>query len=304
MEGLSGVLSRHRPADSVTVIFLLFLDALTILFWHALPTAPLLTSLYSTLIIVQLTLIRFRNKNNFLSILYSIGFPIVCVLLIFDSLGRLVHYINPTDIDPLLIRVDYMVFHAHPTVMIEKIASPLLTDILQLAYTSYYFIPISFCIILFRNNLKRDFDRSVFLILLCFYLSYLGYILFPALGPRFSLNSVQTTELQGFLIAEPLQHMLNRLEGIKRDAFPSGHTAITVLVLCLAYRYKRDFFWIALPVVSALIFATVYCRYHYVVDVIAGFALTLLTLVLGKIYYAWWEKRQTGLTPGQQRGLW
>ena len=303
MAGLSGFLSRLRPADSVTIIFLVFLNALTIVFFREVPKAPLLIGLYSTLIIAQLTLIRFRNRNHFLRIFYSIVFPIACVLIIFDSLGQLVHYINPTDIDPLLIRMDYMIFHGHPTVMLEKIASPLLTDMLQLAYTSYYFIPISFGIILFRNNLTRDFDRSVFLILLCFYLSYLGYILFPALGPRFYLNNLQTAELQGLLISEPIQSILNRLEGIKRDAFPSGHTAITVLVLCLAYRYKRDFFWIALPIVSALIFATVYCRYHYVVDVIAGLALTLPTLVLGKIYYAWWEKRQTDINPGQKRGL-
>ncbi len=92
------------------------------------------------------------------------------------------------------------------------------------------------------------------------------------------------------LLLNHLQNLLNRLEGIKRDAFPSGHTGITVLVLYLSYKYKRWFFWLALPVVSALIFATVYCRYHYVVDVIAGFGLTIITVVLGEWYYRWWEK--------------
>jgi membrane-associated phospholipid phosphatase len=149
--------------------------------------------------------------------------------------------------------------------------------------------------------MKKEFDRSVFLILLCFYLSYLGYILFPALGPRFYLNNVQPTELNGLFITEHVQRILNQLEGIKRDAFPSGHTAITVLVLCLAYRYNKGYFRIALPVVSALIFATVYCRYHYVIDVIAGFVLTFLTLVLGERYYAWWEQRQAGFKSGGKR---
>ena len=297
MGGPGGIFLKQRPADSVTIIFLLFLNALTIIFYPAVPKAPFLICLYSMLAIIQIVLIRFKSEDNFAGLLYAIVFPVLCVLLIFDSLGQLVHYINPTDIDPLLIRVDYMIFHKHPTVMIEKIMYPLLTDVLQLAYTSYYFIPISFGILLFKRGRKKEFDRSVFLILLCFYLSYLGYILFPALGPRFYLNKVQTTELHGFLIAEPIQILLNRLEGIKRDAFPSGHTAITVLVLYLAYRYNKVFFRIALPVVSALVFATVYCRYHYVVDVIAGLALTILTLVLGERYYAWWEQRQTDLTP-------
>jgi len=174
--------------------------------------------------------------------------------------------------------------------MLEKIMNPLLTDILQLAYTTYYFIPISFGVVLWLNNKREEFDRSVFLILFCFYLSYLGYILFPALGPRFTIDRLQTSELRGFLVAEPIQQFLNRLEGIKRDAFPSGHTGIALTVLYLAYRFKRFFFWILLPVVSGLIFSTVYCRYHYVIDVIAGFGLTLVTILLGERYYQWWLK--------------
>ena len=301
MGGLSGILFKQRPADLVTLIFLLFLNALTVIFYSVVPKALFLIGLYSVLIIVQVVLVRFQNQGNFVGILHAIIFPIICVFLVFDSLGQLVHYINPTDIDPLLIRIDYMIFHNHPTVMLEKIMRPLLTDILQLAYASYYFIPISFGVLLFKTGRKKEFDRSVFLILFCFYLSYLGYLLFPALGPRFYLNNFQTTELHGFLISEPIQNLLNRLEGIKRDAFPSGHTAITVLVLCLAYRYNKVFFRIALPIVSALVFATVYCRYHYVIDVIAGFLLTSVSLVLGERYYAWWEQIQNGLSANKER---
>jgi membrane-associated phospholipid phosphatase len=200
--------------------------------------------------------------------------------------------VNPKDIDPTLIKLDYMIFGAHPTVMLEKIVIPVLTDLLQLAYATYYFITVSFGVLLFVKHQRKELDKSVFMILLCFYLSYIGYILFPALGPRFYLKSIQTVPLKGLLVADPIKDFLNKLEGIKRDAFPSGHTAVTVLVLYLAYRFQRRFFWICLPIVSALIFATVYCRYHYVVDVIAGLALTLLTIFLGEWYYRWWSKKQ------------
>ncbi len=281
---------RQRPGDTVTIAFLLFLLGLTIAFYSSLPKPNFLIGLYSILIIVQIGLIRLNNKGKFLSFFYDLIFPTICILAIFDSLEWLVHYVNPKDIDPLLIRLDYMIFGNHPTVILEKIMNPFLTDVLQLAYSLYYFVPTGYGAVLLLNNQREEFNRSLFLIMFCFYLSYLGYILFPALGPRFYLNDLQTTGLQGYAIAEPLQNLLNRLEGIKRDAFPSGHTGITVLVLYLSYKYKRWFFWLALPVVSALIFATVYCRYHYVVDVIAGFGLTIITIVLGEWYYRWWEK--------------
>lgn len=287
------IILKQRPADAVTIIFLLFLSVLTLIFYQHIPKAPFLISLYSIFFIAQIILIRFKNNGRFMGLFYDLIFPILCVLVIFDSLEWLVHYVNPEDIDPILIRLDYLIFNNHPTIILERIMSPLLTDILQIAYSTYYFIPISLGVVLLLNNQREEFNRTLFLILFCFYLSYLGYILMPALGPRFTISHLQTTELQGLFIAEPLQKLLNKLEGIKRDAFPSGHTAVAVTVLYLAYRFKKRFFWILLPIVSALIFSTVYCRYHYVVDIIAGFGLTLLTIFLGEWYYEWWLKGQS-----------
>ena len=287
------IILKQRPADAVTIIFLLFLSALTLIFYQHIPKAPFLISLYSIFFIAQIILIRFKNNGRFMGLFYDLIFPILCVLVIFDSLEWLVHYVNPEDIDPILIRLDYLIFNNHPTIILERVMSPLLTDILQIAYSTYYFIPISLGVVLLLNNQREEFNRTLFLILFCFYLSYLGYILMPALGPRFTISHLQTTELRGLFIAEPLQKLLNKLEGIKRDAFPSGHTAVAVTVLYLAYRFKKRFFWILLPIVSALIFSTVYCRYHYVVDIIAGFGLTLLTIFLGEWYYEWWLKGQS-----------
>ena len=283
---------RLRPADTVTILFLLFLTVLTIIFYRDIPKAPSLIITYLILIISQAIILRFKNQGRFLGLFYDLVFPTICVLIVFDSLGRLVHYINPKDIDPLLIRLDYLIFDSHPTIMLERIMSPLLTDILQLAYMTYYFIPISFAAILLLKNQRQEYNRTLFLILFCFYLSYLSYILMPALGPRFTISHLQNTDLQGLFIAGQIQKFLNQLEGIKRDAFPSGHTAIPLVVLYLAYRFNRRLFWIFLPIVLALIFSTVYCRYHYVVDIIGGFGLAILTILLGEILYKWWLREQ------------
>ncbi|MEW6214161.1 MAG: phosphatase PAP2 family protein [Nitrospirota bacterium] len=285
------IIFRLRPADSVTILFLLFLSVLTMIFYQEIPRAPFLITFYLILIISQVIIIRFKDKGRFMGLFYDLIFPTICVLVVFDSLEWLVHYVNPEDIDPILVRLDYFIFNNHPTVMLEKIMSPLLTDVLQLAYSTYYFIPLIFGITLLIDNQREEFNRSLFLVLFCFYLSYLGYILMPALGPRYAINHLQTTELQGLFIAEPIQRLLNQLEGIKRDAFPSGHTAIPLVVLYLAYRFKRRLFWLFLPIVAALIFSTVYCRYHYVVDIIAGFGLTIITILLGERYYGWWTKK-------------
>lgn len=279
-----------RPADALNLIFLFFLTLITALFYSKVDGPLLLFALYSGLIFLQILLIRAKDRYNFLKPAYDFIFPTISIILVFDSLGRIVHYINPRDIDPLLIKLDYLLFGGHPTVMLESIMTPLLTDILQAAYSSYYFLPIALGIALKMKGDDKAFDLSLFLLMLCFYLSYIGYMLMPAIGPRFTIDHLQHSALEGLFITAPLQDLLNRLEGVKRDAFPSGHTAITLLVVYLAWRFEKRLFVVFLPVAGALIFSTVYCRYHYVVDVIAGLALTLIAVVLGEKYYGYRTK--------------
>jgi membrane-associated phospholipid phosphatase len=218
------------------------------------------------------------------------------VLIIFDSLGLIVHRINPQDIDYLLIRLDYIIFGTYPTVVMEKITTPLLTDILQVAYSTYYFIPIVLGIALKFQRKKEEFEKTLFLILFCFYLSYIGYIMFPALGPRYAMQHLHENELGGFLVSQPIQNLLNLLEGVKRDAFPSGHTGVALTALFLSYIYTRRFFLVLLIPVILLIIATVYCRYHYVVDIIGGILLTVVTIVIGEVYYKFWTDKVNGNT--------
>ena len=75
--------------------------------------------------------------------------------------------------------------------------------------------------------------------------------------------------------------MLNNLEKNKTDAFPSGHTAVSLLSLYYAGKAREKILAACLiPVVTGLIISTVYLRYHYVIDVIAGIAVTCVTIAL------------------------
>lgn len=291
-KALMGLLRRFRPADTLTSLFLVCLIIVSLVFHERISGVGTLLLSYTLLLVLQLVLVMaddLLSRNRAADLFRSIIFPVVCVLVIFDSLGLLVHDINPKDIDPVLIRLDYLILGGYPTVMLETIQRPFLTDVLQLAYSSYYFLPISLGLLLKIKGREEEFDRVVFFILLCFYLSYVGYILFPALGPRYTIDHLQSSELKGMFITGPIQDFLNRLEGIKRDAFPSGHTAVVLVVAGLAYRYHRGFFYVTLPVIVLLIFSTVYCRYHYAVDVIGGALLAMTTFYFGGRCY---ERRE------------
>ncbi|MBI5051070.1 MAG: phosphatase PAP2 family protein [Nitrospirae bacterium] len=289
------ILSAVRQVDILTFGFLAFLLTITVIFMKRIPNAYLIIILYIILITVLSLLIYFKSKHNnkILRITYDIVFPVITVFLIFDSLGGMIRYINPRTYDHLLIRMDYLLFGGHPTVALESFASPLFTEVLQLAYSSYYFLPVILGAVLKITGKEAAFNRSLFLVILCFYLSYAGYILVPAIGPRYTMNHLQGIELHGIFLRDFIDSALNAIEGTKRDAFPSGHTAVTLVVLYLAHRFQKSLFRVFLPVVVALLISTVYLRYHYVVDVIGGILLSVFTIWAGERYYNYFSSRSS-----------
>jgi membrane-associated phospholipid phosphatase len=148
-----------------------------------------------------------------------------------------------------------------------------------------------------------NFKFTAFAITLGFVLSYIGYFLVPAVGPRFTLHNFTTTniELPGLWLTNHLREIINSAEAVpagtpnpmevvQRDVFPSGHTQMTLIVMFLAYKFRtksRYFFYI---IGTLLIIATVYLRYHYVTDLIGGLIFMILTMILAKIFFNYWSK--------------
>ena len=96
------------------------------------------------------------------------------------------------------------------------------------------------------------------------------------------------------MLSEKVYDMLNALESTRRDCFPSLYTAISVIVTIYAYRYRRWLFWIMFPFCTGIVMATIYLRYHYVIDVIAGLMLAAFCVWLGPRVNSWWYSNITG----------
>jgi membrane-associated phospholipid phosphatase len=173
----------------------------------------------------------------------------------------------------------------------ERWVVPWFTDVMSLAYLSYYFLPITLVVVLYGKNRVAEFNMSIFVLTFGYYLSFVGYILFPAIGPRFTLTHLQTVPLEGSLITDLVRDGLNALEHNKRDCMPSGHTQIVLMTLFLAHRYERLLFYIFLPIICGLILSTVYLRYHYVVDLFAGGAMAVGCIMVGPRLFGWWNRR-------------
>jgi membrane-associated phospholipid phosphatase len=198
-------------------------------------------------------------------------------LVAFNALGRLVEFISPDDREWYLIALDRRLFGGDPTRALQSIAHPGLTELLQLVYASFYLLPVALGAALARARDWSAFEFSLTAVALGFLLSYLGYFLVPARGPERFLP--HGAPLEGVATAAAVRAWIDRVEPVKRDCFPSGHAEISLLVAALAWRFHRPAFLLLGPVALLLVFSTVYLRYHYAVDVLAGAALAAGTLL-------------------------
>jgi len=296
-----------RTVEALNIFNLLLLQLVALIFFQRIPAWP--TILVGNALVIGLILVLAR-ESEFNSRPWIVFFrdwlPVPLILYTFKETYLMVHPINPVDYDWLLIDLDRWLFGTDPTRWLAQYASPVLTEYLQIIYSTFYVFPLLLLIFLYRSRRQKDFHLAVFIIAFGFYLSYIGYFLIPALGPRFTLHDFLTLdrELPGLAVSKLIRWFINTAENIppdalnpaafaQRDTFPSGHTEITLIVMVLSTKFRLRSQRLFYPVGISLIFATVYLRYHYVVDLIAGAVFMIITLAAAPFIDRWWSRRAT-----------
>lgn len=276
---------RFEPVDLLTVAFAGLLALLGVVSWDSVgEKSVVLRMLLVAAAPCAVAFVRARvpKPGRALGIVMDF-YVVVCIVAIFDGLGPLIRAVHPVDRDAWLIAFDRALFGADPTVVLERFATPLLSDVLTVFYGLYYFHPIVLGGLVFRDDLRngtRAFRDLAFTLVLVFYVSYVGYFLVPAIGPRFTLT--HAGPLPRGQVSRAIDDTLDKLERNKRDCFPSGHTMVVAAVLIEAGRRSRKTFWGFVPFAIGLVAATVYGRYHYVADVLAGLLLAFATVPLAR----------------------
>jgi len=283
---------RIDPVQGLTLFFLIGLSLLTLIFRGQIPLWRSLLFRY-TILLGFLFALKLSSDGKWVGkvgTLFHPFSPILFIILIYESLGDLIHYLHP-DIDQRLIQIDFSIFGVHPTLWMQQWIVPWFTDLLSLAYISYYFIPVVLMVVLYLKNQRLEFDESIFILAFGYYVSFIGYILFPAIGPRYTMAHLYSVPLEGSFITDSVRDLLNALEHNKRDCMPSGHTQIVLIVLYLAHRYEKFLFYIFFPIICGLILSTVYLRYHYVIDLFVGATIAVGCMIIGPRLYRMWNKR-------------
>jgi membrane-associated phospholipid phosphatase len=278
---------RPRPLEALNLLTLALLSVLTLLLDGRVPDPGGILKLYALMAAgLALVVAAVRREDRLAPVLqFAVNFyPMAFIPLLYESLGPLILAARPTAKDNMLIAADRALFGTDPTVWLQRFIHPFLTDLFFVSYVAYYFIAIALGVVLWMRD-RAVARRFIFTLSLAYVLSYAGYFAVPALGPRAALAARHSVPLETTAVSRAISSTLDELENTKYDVFPSGHTMVAVVVLIVAYQRARDTVWWLLPVAIGLVISTVYCRFHYAVDIIAGTLLAIIAVPLGDWIY-------------------
>jgi membrane-associated phospholipid phosphatase len=221
--------------------------------------------------------------------------PFLACILIYTNLHDTIGFVNPHDVHHYLVALDRMIFGVEPCVWAGRFITPARTEMMQFFYLCFFWIAPSTSLLLLVRRRLTQFRATTMGVVVCFYIGYALYVVFPAAPPRLVLVSEFTRNLRGYPVGFSAlsEQAFSLLPVDSRAAFPSLHTAVSLVALVYAWRHLRWWFWTLLPFVLGLWTSTVYLRHHYVVDLLAGWLLAPFAVWLAPRLDIWWTRRQS-----------
>jgi membrane-associated phospholipid phosphatase len=187
--------------------------------------------------------------------------------------------IRPDSVDALLLRIDIFVFGAEPALLLEALNTRPIVEWFSFFYFSYFWICFGYMLfIVWLSRAGRQTTEFALGTLIVFCIGQLGYMAVPGYGPyKYLVDQFHGPIAGGFFWNCVWQTV--QAGGAMKDIFPSLHTAAPLWFTLFAFeraRHDRRWLWPARVTgffAANIIFSTVFLRWHYVIDVVAGLLL-------------------------------
>lgn len=173
---------------------------------------------------------------------------------------------------------DLRLFGVEPSLWAERFVSTTTTEWFAFFYFGYFLVlAVHVLPMLFFSKRTALLAEFGFLTITVYCVAQATYLLVPAFGPhRWLAGSFQNDLPVGFWYDAVLKAV--RSGGAERDAFPSLHTAGPAALALFSFRHRRalpfKYTWPVTAFFTAnIIVATVFLRWHYLIDIIAGLVL-------------------------------
>ena len=269
--GTAALLTRlQRRTDQLTAVYLLVTASLMVLFREQVVHWSLLFCIHLTAAVLLLWL-RSPSSRSFWKFLHD-WYPVLVFPLLYKEVEFLAAAFGDWRLTEPIRSLEATLFQGHPSLYLSQQWNWVpLSEYLHFCYFSFMVMLPVVGGYWYGKGQMLAFRELLFLVGVAFYGSYLFFILFPVDSPFYLANPPEGPIADYFFYN--LVHEISSRGGARGGAFPSTHVSASIIVLVVAWKRQRQLAYLLLPIVLGVIVATVYGRFHYVLDTIAGLAL-------------------------------
>ena len=315
-------MKNYTFVDYATQAYLT-LVGLLILFFHnsTVPGWPRLLGAHAACLLLVHWLIQAYARRKPAPLLDFLRhfYPVLLYTALFVETGLLNRMFCQEYLDPMVAQWEQALFGCQPSVLfMQKLPWLAVSELFYAFYFSYYVMIAGVGIALFLRS-RRQFFHYLSVISFLFYVCYLIYIFLPVIGSRVFFHQVEgyvlpdATQQLALTDAYPeavqagvffrLMRWVYRVFEAPGAALPSSHVAVALCTVFFSFRYLRRIRYVHLAVALLLCLSTVYCRYHYALDVLAGLVTAAVLIPAGNWLYFKFSRRDLEPETDRQRPL-
>ncbi len=243
--------------------------------------------------VISILLVRGRllKRSWVAALIYRLGiYGVVQVSYFF--LRHVLPLVNTTTLDQKLYDLDLWLFHCEPAMAWDRYVTPATTEWFACFYFGYFLLMAVHVVpLLFFGRKKQIVGEFTFGILLMFSIGHSLYMVVPGYGPYRAMADAFQHPFPSGLWYNLVMDTVHS-GGAMMDIFPSLHTGAPTVLALFSYRNRHElpyrYTW---PIVTFctvnIIIATMFLRWHYLIDVIAGFSIAVSAVLLSRPIVRW-----------------
>lgn len=220
-----------------------------------------------------------KSKNIILAV-FADWLPLFLIFFFYHTAGLLSRAFHHDTFDNRIIQFEKKLFNRYyPCVQLsETFNSYWLSEFLHLCYLSHFFLLYGAPLYFYLHHNYSAFYQLAFAELFILLSSFLMHSVVPVLSPRTIFEKIQSPLSNGKIYR--FTHVIVQNGSADGTAFPSTHVGIGTLMLLVAWHSHITFFYFVAPIALGLIICTIYGRFHYIVDMLAGIFCACLVFTL------------------------
>lgn len=258
-------------------------------------------NLVPALVVAAGLLITFLTQRAARALYFVAALVSYCAILIIHFNVKLwAHVVNPTVWDSEFRQIDEMLRPAvDGSLAIHRMLASAIGPIDWL-YLFAFLAMFGCSIIVHSSRSFLVFRKAVLTAMLVHVLGGLSYLAMPALGPfiyEHGANALETHR-QIFMLGAHNAAVPGGIAWFEKEgpqflatglgAMPSLHVASSAVFVYYAWRHERHLSWLYLPLFAFIMIEAVATRWHYLVDIVAGLALTALAIWVVEYTFGRW----------------